>query len=774
MRQVQSGTDNELRVYFSPEAKQLIFHDSNMSPIATNTTGKDCHEVGYVVHPSRDGADSAVEVYSRNRVRNRQFTQGYQNREPLPNRATPASRVLSGHERITGDTESDSDLFALAISINEHTKITRLTGAAADAGEVSDLLTINLKVPGDHIINLRDEEASREEIIWALCSLKNNQRIHEGDPILVYYAGHGELKKVSDEWKARYSADVIQFIFPCDYNMEIPESKEVVSCIPDWTIAVLLNELAAVKGDNITVIFDSCHSEAGSRGGSGDEDDGTGRVARGANIDIDVPPDIDADNLRTNQSSHAFYASCGSNERAYEKQGRGAFTVALLDTIRASGINNITHRKLIASLPLIPDQSPHYCYSVHKSQILFSSRASPPKLPLIRPMPRRVILFLKAGESLGVAPNSVWKLYTSAMGDSPTFGFFKAHIPSISCAALVPKDDETRDQILNTAKSSSESPLYARQVQPGTGNELKAYFSPEAKQLIFHDPNTNPVTTNTIGRNCHEVGYVVHPSQDGADIAVEVYNPYSAPGSEQASSTNVPSAETEAVFFLYHPEAEKCGTSQMKYCKPARREEVEPVLFAAARWNWHLKRTNNSVRSSSTVSMEMMKLCERYGDYTIPVEGPLVDLNKTGVVEFAVKEEDRYELRLSSQALVPLYIQVFYFDAMDFSIRKISGYSCANGQQDHEIPAGGQFMVGDDRKGGSPIGFAVTPGAAFEVGFMKVFWSTDPLELDHLDPDLGCQSKLLDSIMEPRVPFQDERRVVEDWGTVLVTLMYCA
>lgn len=121
-----------------------------------------------------------------------------------------------------------------------------------------------------------------------------------------------------------------------------------------------------------TVIFDSCHSASSNRGG--DEQDGTGRLARSADIEIEVPANIDADILSskfnhkiqgsgdsrhpepllyTDQSSHIHFAACGSDEKAWEEEGRGAFTVALLKTIRASGIDKITYRNLMTALPML-------------------------------------------------------------------------------------------------------------------------------------------------------------------------------------------------------------------------------------------------------------------------------------------------------------------------------------------------------------------------------------------------------------------------------------
>ncbi|KAF8607154.1 hypothetical protein BDV93DRAFT_591117 [Ceratobasidium sp. AG-I] len=700
---------------------------------------------------------------------------------PALKQATPSTPVSLEHESVTIDKQSDSKLFALIIGVNKYTKISALTGAVADADAISDFLTTDLKVPTNHIINLRDESATREAIIKALRSLKDDPRIHKGDPILIFYAGHGGLKKASDEWKARHSADEMQVIFPWDYNMEIPNSKEVVNCIPDRTIGALLNGLAAAKGDNITVIFDSCHSASSNRGG--DDNDGTGRRARSADVDIEVPVDIDSDILSskqnqkpdiggndsrrpepllcTNQSSHIHFAACGSDEKAWEEQGRGAFTVALLKTIRGSGVDKITYRNLMTSLPMLPKQSPH-CYGLHKSRILFNSRVPSRKVTFIPVKVESDVLILNAGASSGVTLGSIWELHASATEDSPTLGCLKAHTPSVSSTALAPEDDATRTKILNAAKSKGESRLYARQVQSGTGNELKVYFSPEAKQLIFFDSKANPEVKSAIGKGYHEVGYVVHPSRDSADMAVEVYNP-----------ANIRhGAKTEVEFFLFHPQAEKYDLSRMRHRKPARLQAVEPVLFAAARWNWHLKRTNDSERSSSTVSAEMMKVCEMYGDYSVPVEGPLVNLNETGVVDLVVKDEDRYGLKISSEASAPLYIQVFYFDLADLSISKMFGFSHSNGKQDPEVPARGEFMVGDDGEGGNSMRFAVTPGVLLELGFMKLFWSTDQLELDGLDqdPPFGDEEDQVVGSGSRKV-FMGERKQVKDWGTVLVTLV---
>jgi hypothetical protein len=145
-------------------------------------------------------------------------------------------------------------LYAIIIGINDYPKLNPLRGAVADADDMALFLTSDLGVPSDHIVNLRNDAASRKEIIRAFRALQKDPRIKQGDPILIFYAGHGGLDYASEGWKAMHGTNEVQVIFPFDYGVEVPGSSGPVNCIPDKTIAALLNELAAAKGNNIVSI----------------------------------------------------------------------------------------------------------------------------------------------------------------------------------------------------------------------------------------------------------------------------------------------------------------------------------------------------------------------------------------------------------------------------------------------------------------------------------------------------------------------------------------
>ena len=125
-------------------------------------------------------------------------------------------------------------LFALIIGIDKYQAVKRpflnLDGAVPDADLVQSYLQNHLGVPNSQIRNLRDSEATPAAILHEIDALTTDDRIQRGDPILIFYAGHGSK--------------------PHDYLCE-NEKGQKVHGIPDHTLSVLLGRLAFAKGDNI-------------------------------------------------------------------------------------------------------------------------------------------------------------------------------------------------------------------------------------------------------------------------------------------------------------------------------------------------------------------------------------------------------------------------------------------------------------------------------------------------------------------------------------------
>jgi hypothetical protein len=150
---------------------------------------------------------------------------------------------------------SGARLHALIIGIDNYPKLPSLAGSIADARKIEAFLISDLMVPKQQIVTLYDRYASRQAVINAFMMLQTDPRIHKGDPILIFFSGHGGLIDARPLWKEKYGSSKIQVIFPYDYYLPIDNSHTYVNCIPDITIAELLNQLAAVKGNNIVSIM---------------------------------------------------------------------------------------------------------------------------------------------------------------------------------------------------------------------------------------------------------------------------------------------------------------------------------------------------------------------------------------------------------------------------------------------------------------------------------------------------------------------------------------
>lgn len=50
--------------------------------------------------------------------------------------------------------------------------------------------------------------------------------------------------------------------------------------------------------------------------------------------------------------SHVLLAACGEKELAYEYEGRGQFTTALLTTLKTSAVNDLTYTEVLKRMHL--------------------------------------------------------------------------------------------------------------------------------------------------------------------------------------------------------------------------------------------------------------------------------------------------------------------------------------------------------------------------------------------------------------------------------------
>ncbi len=92
--------------------------------------------------------------------------------------------------------------FALVIGIDKYEQEEYNSKAAVDdANRFENFLLKRLRTPREHIINLRNDEATRKGIIDGFMSLIHDRRISPGkSAIIIYYAGRARIVPMPEVW----------------------------------------------------------------------------------------------------------------------------------------------------------------------------------------------------------------------------------------------------------------------------------------------------------------------------------------------------------------------------------------------------------------------------------------------------------------------------------------------------------------------------------------------------------------------------------------------
>ena len=126
----------------------------------------------------------------------------------------------------------------LGIGINDYKYWPKLSNAVRDVTAVKDLLMESYGLRMEHVQLLLDKEASRTNILRTIDRLADT--IQTPDSLIIYYAGHGHLKRQSGFW------------VPIE-----AERNATFSYIPNSRIKELIGEIPSL---HTLLISDSCFS----------------------------------------------------------------------------------------------------------------------------------------------------------------------------------------------------------------------------------------------------------------------------------------------------------------------------------------------------------------------------------------------------------------------------------------------------------------------------------------------------------------------------------
>ncbi|KAJ7926155.1 caspase domain-containing protein [Mycena leptocephala] len=618
-------------------------------------------------------------------------------------------------------------VFALIIGINKacdlnaYKALPGLKGCVNDAKDFQDFLKKSLHVPDSHIKLIINEDATRANILDAFKThLINNTDIRAGgdDAIIFFYAGYGSRVAASN---SRYSTDgKVETI--CPHDEDIIEKSGAIPGIPDYVVHSLLQQVAFVKGNNVTAIFDSCNLG----------DNGRNKLnGRYFESTVAIPADSDSELIHAGSStlppgfrnrfmeSHVLLAACRDDQIATEilinNIWRGRFTESLVYALRNITLEKTTYLDLMEFVRRWTEQDPQV-EGKHKDRFLFDGKYPPIRkkaLPLTEfeikePIEGRSHVtsssksfVIEMGNIGGVVNGTEFLVRDN---DNNTICFLSAHAVDLNHSILVNAKDKNE-----TLPEIPDGSTVTVSDWKNDGMIMKIYLAndvnPSITSVLFPQRHLDSPQLRSLPTSRK---FVQADSQTDADIELKGPSPNGVFVVERLRGIIKDHAPAAAKFVL---------TADKYYRLP-------DIMDAIAQFNYLLRRGTERL---TKVMLEM---------HNIFVE------------KIAKVERNKYGFTLSNGSEYDLFPFVFYFDPAEYVI------------QEWYVPH-------------SPIGygfgryafeFDLPPGKTNDTGFLQVFVSTRTKP-----PDMGW--------IEQKSPFKPDfapfgrlsGRLVQTWNVFQAT-----
>ncbi|KDQ52438.1 hypothetical protein JAAARDRAFT_73132 [Jaapia argillacea MUCL 33604] len=635
-------------------------------------------------------------------------------------------------------------LFALIIGINTYKRVPDLHGAVADAIAMKDYLEKDLQVPSHQICILCNENASRSAIIREFQALQNNPHIQPGDPVLIFFAGHGCKVKAPPGWVDGNVDGEVEGIVSQDYD------GKGVHFIPDRTIGELIEGIARNKGDNITVIFDCCHSGSGTR----DPD----RLIRCAEIEDKISLDLDQricgtdargsvtlpEFRHTGLSSHMLLAACGADETAGEINQRGVFSKALLKLLQSVGVEKLTYRDVLTSIDAMPDQNPQ-CEGVHQDRLLFQAKITSVECPyyLVRLEDRRYVM--AAGSVHGVTKDATFAVYKDK--DS----LLKTSILGTLIAAGVEAFSTTMVLPLDVTPFDLPSSAVAVQIKALEGD------------LVLYVPRKDKVL---LGFKAVEKQIKEMKDTPWQIIVVS--------GEEKKSKAHleIKIEDDKLAFIILDEKTAQYGLTRIPFLVYPVVDDVRPILSSVARYYWHLNRPSLNSCLLNGVKIEFNRLKSSVNRFDNPTptfrvrspDGPNL-YRDDGVIQLIADGKDIYGITITNDTAVNMFPYVFFFDNSDLSIQSFYMPPTAGKYRiDPPLQARDSLAIGYGSGGSKPSTYTLRDGQEVDVGYLKFIFTTVPVDLSKVPQ---CSP-----FTHHRGPGEDdEKKVIEAWSSILIPVV---
>ncbi|KAG6919900.1 hypothetical protein DXG01_015608 [Tephrocybe rancida] len=582
-----------------------------------------------------------------------------------------------------------SALYALIVGIDKYQdpEIPTLHGAVSDADAVKDFLVTMVHASEGRIINLRNEQATREKMLEALQKLADNSAIKTNDPILIYYAGHGGQAPAPSGWKT--TTGMIQMLLPYDFKFNGSGGKDGQGIL-DIELRQILMDLSQKKSDNITVIFDCCHSGSGTRKNPNDKT----RAIRGIGLPLDynIPVAVfrpEVDPSLGPSTSHVLLAACKPDQFAVERNCHGAFTLALLNLLSDEGVDKLTYADIIMRLPDLSMQNP-ICEGANRDRILFNSEVHARRVVYLIKQRHAGVYTLLAGEAHGLTKGAQFTVY-SDQHMSKEFGsvIVTRTDPFTSlCSSDLPFD------LSNPAQSA-----YAVQTHVGVEQDLCLFIE---LNVAFLDLFTRLYEEMHSQDSKHKRSVrLVDTELDKPELVLRA-------------------RQNVVQFELMDQTCRDYGLTHMPFYNVSTNDpSLLSILRRAADFYWHLRHSNKNGSLAKDVHLECLEL-ELSKSLHIPkTGGENLIRNSTITIENGcapvqpISDLDYFWAQSAGAVLGP--------SNTSYLVQRTSE---STGQSGDCIPAHKSLYIGYGDSERNPISYFLPEGQNVDVGFVKLYVST--------------------------------------------------
>lgn len=215
-----------------------------------------------------------------------------------------------------------------------------------------------------------------------------------------------------------------------------------------------------------------------------------------------------------------------------------------------------------------------------------------------------------------------------------------------------------------------------------------------------------------------------------------------------------------AVFNILDRRVNKFGLTRLPH-RAVTLGSIVHILNTAAHYYWYLdlKNKNSLIATRNQIAVDFYSLLSDYDDYGVQFYLPIgpgycrndQHLDGTNVIEFVVDPMAVYGFKITNNTPWDLYLNAFLFNNASLSIGEQSSLIVlrhhslmyvhgaesyytqpSNGNQEPPLKRNGTLHIGYGHVGMPPFAYSLEEGQDVDVGYLKIFFATRPIDLSEL------------------------------------------